>query len=276
MPRIDAHQHFWKFDAIRDNWITDEMSLLRKDFLPQDLKPLLTENSFDGCITIQSDQSENENIFQLTNAEEYDFIKGIVGWVNLRAGDIKEKLSYKTQFKKLKGFRHILQGEKQRDLMLQADFLNGIGALQEFNYTYDILIYPDQLRFIKEFVAQFPEQKFVVDHLAKPYIKDGKIDEWKKEMEDVAEFENVFCKISGYVTEADWHNWKPEDFWSYFDVVVNAFGADRIMFGSDWPVCLLGGNYNEILHVATTYFSAFTKNEQDKFFGNNAIKFYNL
>ena len=176
----------------------------------------------------------------------------------------------------MKGFRHILQGEKQRDLMLQPDFLNGIGALQEFNYTYDILIYPDQLGFIKEFVSRFPEQKFVVDHLAKPYIKDRKIDQWKKEIKDVAEFENVFCKISGYVTEADWHNWKQEDFRPYFDVVVNAFGIDRIMFGSDWPVCLLGGNYTDILNIATTYFSAFTKDEQDKIFGDNAIKFYNL
>lgn len=276
MPRIDSHQHFWKFDPIRDAWITDDMSLLRKDFFPQQLEPILAANGFEGCVTVQSDQSENENAFQLANTDKYDFIKGIVGWVDLRARDIREKLSYNSQFKKLKGFRHILQGEKQRDLMLQPDFLNGIGALQEFNYTYDILIYPDQLGFIKEFVAQFPEQKFVVDHLAKPYIKDGKIDVWKKEVEDVAKFENVFCKISGYVTEADWHNWKQENFWPYFDVVANAFGVDRIMFGSDWPVCLLGGNYSDILEVATTYFSGFTKDDGDKIFGDNAIKFYNL
>ena len=276
MPRIDSHQHFWKFDPIRDAWITDDMSAIRKDFFPLHLQPILAANGFEGCVTVQSDQSENENAFQLANADGYDFIKGIVGWVDLRADNVKEKLSHNSQFKKLKGFRHILQGEKQRDLMLQPDFLNGIGALQEFNYTYDILIYPDQLGFIKEFVAKFPEQKFVIDHLAKPYIKDGKIDEWKKKIEDVAEFENVFCKISGYVTEADWHNWKPGDFRPYFDVVVNAFGVDRIMFGSDWPVCLLGGSYSDILNVATTYFSTFTQNEQDKFFGNNATKFYNL
>ena len=276
MPRIDSHQHFWKFDPVRDAWITDDMSTIRKDFFPQQLQPILAGNGFEGCVTVQSDQSESENAFQLANADRYDFIKGIVGWVDLQADDIRPRLSYYSQFKKLKGFRHILQGEKQRDLMLHPDFLNGIGALHAFNYTYDILIYPDQLRFIKEFVAQFPKQKFVVAHLAKPYIKDRKIDEWKKEMEDVAEFENVFCKVSGYVTEADWHNWKPEDFHPYFDIVVNAFGADRIMFGSDWPVCLLGGNYSDIFHVAATYFSAFTKDEQEKIFGDNAIKFYNL
>ena len=257
MPRIDAHQHFWKFDPIRDTWITDEMSLLRKDFLPQDLKPLLTENGFDGCITVQSDQSENENVFQLANAEKNDFIKGIVGWVDLQAKNIREKLSYYTQFKKLKGFRHILQGEMQRDLMLQPKFLRGINALKEFNYTYDILIYPDQLRFIKQFVAQFPQQKFVIDHLAKPYIKDGKIDDWKKDIQQVAEYKNVFCKISGYTTEADWKNWKKENFIPYFDVVVNSFGTDRILFGSDWPVCLLGGEYNVVVNIAKEYFFMF-------------------
>jgi len=276
MPRIDSHQHFWKFDPIRDAWITDDMLLLRKDFFPQQLEPILAANGFDGCVTVQSDQSENENAFQLANADKHDFIKGIVGWVDLRARDITEKLSYYSQLKKLKGFRHILQGEKQRDLMLQADFLNGVSMLEEFNYTYDILIYPDQLGFIKQFVAQLPQQKFVIDHLAKPYIKDSKVEDWKKDIEEVAAFENVSCKISGYVTEADLKNWKQEDFMPYFDVVVNAFGIDRVMFGSDWPVCLLGGNYKEVLNVSTEYFSSFTKNEQDKVFGNNAIKFYNL
>ena len=276
MPRIDAHQHFWKFDPIRDTWITDEMTLLRKDFLPQDLEPLLTKNGFDGCMTIQSDQSEDENIFQSANAEEYDFIKGVVGWVDLQAENIREKLSYYTRFKKLKGFRHILQGEMQRDLMLQPKFLRGIDALKEFNYTYDILIYPDQLHFIKQFVAQFPQQKFVIDHLAKPYIKDRKIEDWKKDIEQVAEYKNVFCKISGYTTEADWKNWKKENFIPYFDVLVNSFGTDRILFGSDWPVCLLGGEYNVVVNIAKEYFLCFTLNEQDKVFGNNAIKFYNL
>lgn len=274
--KIDAHQHFWKFDPIRDNWITDEMSVIRKDFLPQHLEPLLKQNDFDGCVTIQSDQSENENLFQLANAEKYDFIKGIVGWVDLQAEDVKERLAYYKQFEKVKGFRHILQGEPQRNLMLQPQFLRGIKALQEFNYTYDILIYPDQLGFTKQFVAQFSEQKFVIDHLAKPYIKDKKIDRWKKDIQQVAQYENVYCKISGYITEADLKNWKKEDFIPYFDIVVAAFGIDRIMFGSDWPVCLVGVEYIEVVNVIKDYFSSYTKNEQDKFFGNNAIKFYNL
>ncbi len=274
--RIDAHQHFWKFDPIRDSWITDEMALLKKDFLPKHLQPLLIENNFDGCVTIQSDESENENIFQLNHAEKYDFIKGVVGWIDLRANNIEEKLSYYERYKKLKGFRNILQHKKKRNTMLDPEFLKGIGAMQSFNYTYDILIFPDQLKFIKQLVAQFPNQKFVIDHLAKPNIKNKKIDEWKKDIEQVAVLENVYCKISGYTTEADLQHWKQEDFIPYFDVIVNAFGVERILFGSDWPVCLLGGNYNVAVNIAKKYFSSFSKNEQHKIFGNNAIEFYNL
>jgi L-fucono-1,5-lactonase len=276
MARIDSHQHFWKYDPIRDSWITDEMSLLRKDYLPSQFGLLLQQNGFDGCITVQAEQAEIENVFLLANAKRNSFIKGIVGWVDFQAKNVSQKLSYYTQFKKLKGFRHILQGEAQRNLMLKTEFLRGIKALQEYDYTYDILIYPDQLKFTKEFVGQFPKQKFVIDHLAKPYIKSKKIKEWKKDITQVAEYENVSCKISGYVTEADLKNWKKEDFTPYFDIAVNAFGPDRILFGSDWPVCLLGGGFKEVLNVAKEYFSSFTQNEQDKFFGSNAIKFYNL
>lgn len=276
MPRIDAHQHFWKFDPIRDSWIPDEMSMLRKDFLPAQIAPLLKQNNFDGCITVQAEQAEIENVFQLANAKKNDFIKGVVGWVDLQAKNIRQKLSYYTQFKKLKGFRHILQGEVQRDFMLKPEFIRGIKALKEFNYTYDILIYADQLKFIKQFVAPFPKQKFVIDHLAKPYIKSKKINDWKKEIQQVAQHENVHCKISGFITETDMKNWKEEDFIPYFDVVTESFGINRIMFGSDWPVCLGGADYKTVVSIVKKYFSSFTQNEQDKFFGNNAIKFYNL
>lgn len=276
MPRIDTHQHFWKFDRVRDTWITDEMFVIRKDFLPQQLAPLLQQNGFDGCITVQSDQSETENTFQLENAKENNFIKGIVGWVDLQAKNIGQQLSYYAQFKKLKGFRHILQGEAQRDFMLRPQFLRGIKALLEYNYTYDILIFPDQLKFVKQFVARFPDQKFVIDHLAKPYIKSKKIDGWKKDIEQVAKHENVYCKISGFITEADMKQWKEEDFIPYFDVVAESFSINRIMFGSDWPVCLAGADYSTVVNITKKYFSSFTKNEQDKFFGDNAIKFYNL
>jgi L-fuconolactonase len=274
--KIDAHQHFWYFDPIKDSWMTNEMSVIKKDFIPQDLQPVLGENGFDGCVLVQVDQSENENDFLLELAVKNDFIKGVIGWVDLQAEKLNERLAYYQQFKKLKGFRHILQGEKDRAYMLKPEFIRGISVLTQFNYTYDILIFPDQLQYTEKFVESFPEQKFVIDHLAKPYIKDKKIDGWKGDIQQLAQYENVFCKISGMVTEASWQSWEENDFMPYIDVVVNTFGTDRVMFGSDWPVCLLAATYNEVVHIVKNYFSSFTENEQDKVFGQNAIKFYNL
>ena len=276
MKRIDAHQHFWKFDPVRDSWITDDMAVIQRDFSPEDLKPLLMENGIDGCVVVQSDQSEAENTFQLANAEKHDFIKGVVGWVDLWAEDIDEKLGALQQFPRLKGFRYVLQGAKDRAIMLQPAFKRGIGKLNSFGYTYDILIFPDQLKHTKEFVATFPDQPFVVDHLAKPGIKDGKIKKWERDMKAVAAHENVYCKISGMVTEADWQNWKKEDFRPYLDVIVETFGTKRIMFGSDWPVCLVAASYQEMMGIVKDYFSSFSAHEQELFFGGNASSFYKL
>jgi L-fuconolactonase len=273
---IDSHQHFWQFDPVRDSWINEEMKVIQRDFLPQDLRPILKANGFEGCITVQSDQSEAENDFQLTNADQHDFIKGVVGWVDLQAENIEDRLAYYSGFKKMKGFRHVLQGEPQRDFMLRPAFMNGISLLKKYNFTYDILIFPDQLPYTKEFVAAFPDQKFVIDHIAKPYIKDKKIDQWKKDVAAVAQFENVYCKVSGMVTEADWKEWKKEDFTPYLNVVVEAFGTKRLMYGSDWPVCLVAAPYENMLGIVKNYFSSFSEEEQLLFFGGNARQFYNL
>jgi L-fuconolactonase len=276
MPRIDSHQHFWRFDPVRDSWINEEMLVIKKDFLPADLLRHLQDNNFDGSVVVQSDQSEEENSFQLSNAEQHDFVKGVVGWVDLQADNIEERLAYYSSFKKMKGFRHVLQGESQRDLMLSPKFMNGISKLEKSGFTYDILIFQDQLQFIPEFVAAFPNQKFVIDHIAKPNIKEKDIKEWKKGIEVVAKYENVFCKISGMLTEADWQNWKQEDFTVYLDIVVKAFGTKRIMYGSDWPVCLLAADYDKQLDIVKNYFSSFSQQEQQLFFGDNATQFYNL
>ncbi len=276
MPRIDAHQHFWKYNPVRDSWITDEMRVIRKDFLPGDLAPLLKQNDLDGCVVVQSDQSEEENVFQLNNANGHGFIKGVVGWVDLRAADVEERLAYYSSFKKMKGFRHVLQAERQRDLMLAPGFMNGISKLKQFGFTYDILIFPDQLQYIPPFVTAFQDQKFVLDHIAKPNIRDNKMEEWKKDIEAIARYENVYCKISGMVNEADWYNWNPEDLAPYIDVVVHAFGVKRIMYGSDWPVCLVAGSYKNIIGIVKNYFSSYSNDEQELFFGENATRFYNL
>ncbi|MDB5115474.1 MAG: amidohydrolase [Mucilaginibacter sp.] len=276
MPRIDSHQHFWKYDPVQHAWINNDMEIIQADFLPDDLEPILQEYGFNGCVTVQVDQTEEENTILLDHAAKYDFIKGVVGWVDLKAENIEERLAYYKQFKKLKGFRHILQSEADRAYMLGADFKRGISKLKQFGYTYDILIYTDQIAYANEFAAAFPDQPFVVDHIAKPKIKDKEIAGWEKDMRAIAKNENVLCKVSGMVTEADWKAWKPEDFTPYLDVVFEAFGTDRVMYGSDWPVCRVAATYGEMLAIAENYVSKLSKQEQDKFWGGNAVKFYGL
>ena len=274
--RIDAHQHFWKFDPVKDSWITDDMSVLRSDFLPHDLQPVLQQNNIDACIAVQADQSDNETKFLLDLAEQNPFIKGVVGWIDLKAKDIDERLDDLKLHKLLKGFRHILQGEKDRAFMLNPDFMLGIKVLGKYGFTYDVLIYPDQLSYIPKFVGAFPGQKFILDHLAKPNIKNQDLSQWKKDLKAVAQYKNVYCKVSGMVTEADWMNWQPKDFTPYLNIVVEAFGTDRLLFGSDWPVCLVAAQYNQVLNLVKSYFSSFSQDEQNAIFGLNAVKFYNL
>ncbi len=276
MKIIDSHQHFWKFDPVRDSWIDDSMKVIQKDFLPADLEIILKENGIDGSVVVQSDQSENENEFQLKNADQHDFIKGVVGWVDLQSADIEDKLDYYQQFKKLKGFRHVLQGETQRDFMLQSKFQRGVGLLHKYGFTYDLLILPDQLKYATQLAATFPQQLFVLDHIAKPFIKNKEINKWKKDIATLALYKNVYCKISGMITEADWKSWTSDDFKPYLDVVVNAFGSERIMFGSDWPVCLVAASYKKMKDIVDDYFSHFSQSEQEAFFGQTAIRFYNL
>jgi L-fuconolactonase len=276
MLRIDSHQHFWKYDPVRYDWIDDSMSVIQKDFLPEDLAPILEANDFDGCITVQSHQSEQENEFQLANADKHSFIKGVVGWIDLQSPTIEERLDYYQQFEKLKGFRHILQGESQRDFMLRPDFLKGISLLKKYGYTYDVLILPDQLKYTAEFVSLFPDQRFVIDHIAKPNIKQKELNSWQKDIEAVSKFENVYCKVSGMVTEADWQNWQPADFNNYLEVVTNSFGTKRLIYGSDWPVCKIAADYGQVVDIVKNYFSAFSQTEQQAFFGGNAIEFYNI
>jgi L-fuconolactonase len=276
MQKIDAHQHFWKFDPVRDEWITEEMNVLRQDFLPGKLLPLLTQHGFDGCVAVQADQSEEETDFLLSLASEFSFIKGVVGWIDLRNNGLESKLEGYRNRQKLKGFRHILQGETRRDAMLDPGFKKGISLLETFGFTYDILIYPDQLPFICKFVSSFPQQKFVIDHLAKPAHDPALAQQWKTGMKELGKLENVYCKISGLVTEGAAGKKNLDDVRPYIDTVVNSFGTGRIMFGSDWPVCLLQASYTEVIQLVQDYFSSFSHAEQESFFGGNAIEFYNL
>ena len=276
MLRIDSHQHFWKYDPLRHSWINEDMVVLKRDFLPKDLAPILNLHDFDGCIVVQADQAEQENEFLLNLAGRNDFIKGIVGWVDLRSPDLEGRLEYYQQFPKMKGFRHVLQDEEQRDLMLTKNFMNGINSLSNVGFTYDILIHEDQLIYAEKLVAANPDQRFVIDHIAKPRIRDKKVDLWKNNIIAIAKHNNVYCKLSGMVTEADWRNWKPEDFHPYLETVINAFGMDRVMYGSDWPVCNLVCSYEEMLKVLIQYFSQYSEEDNMKIFGGNATKFYQI
>jgi L-fuconolactonase len=276
MKKIDSHQHFWKYHPVKDAWITDDMKVIKRDFLPEDLEPLLQEKDIDGCIAVQADQSEAETHFLLELAQNYDFVKGVVGWVDFRSPDLKSRLDYFSQFKKLKGFRHIVQAELEDDFLLNADFCNGIAQLEQHNFTYDILILPKHLPYALEFVKRFPNQKFVIDHLAKPNFKQNDFSDWEKGIIAIAKCENVYCKVSGLVTEADWNNWNEADFSSCLDVVTVSFGIDRLMFGSDWPVCLLAANYSQTLEIVEHYFSKFSETDQEKIWSGNSRVFYNL
>ncbi len=273
---IDSHQHFWQYNAQTHDWINDEMSVIQRDFLPSDLEPILKRNNIDGCIAVQADQSEAETDFLLDLAEKNSFIKGVVGWVDLLADDVYESLERYAEFEKVKGFRHVVQGESDSDFMLRPKFKNGITELGAYDFTYDILIYHFQLEQAINLVKLFPEQKFVVDHIAKPDIKSGEYAEWQINIKKLALHQNVYCKVSGMVTECEWQGWKTSDFKIYLDTVVKAFGTDRLMYGSDWPVCLVAGNYEEQLNIVQEYFSSFSTLEKKKIMGGNAIKFYGL
>lgn len=273
---IDSHQHFWKYDPVRDGWITDEMSRLKRDFLPEEFEQECKPNGVDGSIAVQVDQSENETLFLLDLAERNEKIVGVVGWVDLRSPGVEERLPFFSQRKKLRGFRHIAQGEPDDQFLVGRDFARGISLLRDFGFTYDILIYPKQLPAAIELASRFPEQRFVVDHLAKPPIKAGGREPWASYIRTLAQNKNVFCKVSGLVTEADWVHWKPEELRPYLDVVFEAFGPERLMFGSDWPVCSLAASYQQVKELIWSYVEIHAPQQKENIFGGNAIRFYGL
>ena len=276
MKIIDTHQHFWNYDPQRHDWINEAMQKIRKNFLPEDLAPILKENKVEGCISVQVDQTLEETDFLLSLAKQNDFIKGVIGWVDLRSSDLEATLSHYKDSIALKGFRHIIQGEAA-GFMLQPKLIAGLNKLPAYGYTYDLLIYAHQLKEANELIKQLsPDLPIVIDHIAKPDIKNNEIAEWKKGITALAQYPNVYCKISGMVTEAHWENWTMATLQPYLDTVVAAFGPNRILFGTDWPVCLVASTYSTWLHGIQNYFNTFSIAEQENIFANNAIKFYKL
>lgn len=272
---IDAHQHFWKFNPVRDTWISEEMQVLRKDFLPDDLQPVLERNGIDGCVAVQAGQSEEETYFLLRLAEAHDFIRGVVGWVDLRSPAVEDRLANFSQYGKLKGFRHIVQAEPE-GFMLQPEFQRGIEKLRRYNFTYDLLVYPNQLPDAISLVRKFPDQKFVLDHMGKPNIKQGVLYPWNEHIRTLARFDNVYCKVSGLVTEANHQTWSEEAMVPYLNAVFDAFGSYRLLFGSDWPVCLLAADYRKVKDLVGNYLKDRRFAQESEVWYQNAIDFYDL
>ena len=273
---IDSHQHFWNYEPEKHLWIDDEMSVIRRDFLSDDLQKVFAENGVDACVAVQADQTTEETNFLISIAENNNFIKGVVGWVNLRSESIEEDLLKYKKYDVVKGFRHVVQGEQDHNFMLRPEFLRGIELLGKYDLCYDILIFPHQLGAALELVKKFPNQKFVIDHIAKPYIKDGFFEGWAVMMREIAKHQNVYCKISGMITEAGYKTWTTEQVHPYMKLVLESFGAGRVMYGSDWPVCLVAGNYSMVKALVTDFITDLSQEEQNAIMGKNAAKFYNL
>src|SRR5262245_31679191 len=276
MMHIDSHQHFWKYDAEEYGWIDDSMRSLRRNFMPQDLELELERNGFDGCVAVQARQTLQETRWLLELANRHPFIRAVVGWVDLRSPELRLQLESLCGNSKLTGIRHIVQSEPDDRFLMRSEFLAGIAMLEEFNLTYDILIYTQHLQVAAEFVAGFERQRFVRDHLAKPNRRGRARDVSSRGIRELAKFQNVYCKLSGQVTEADRDNWAKEDFIPYLDVAFEWFGAARLMIGSDWPVCTVAGNYSRVVDVVKNYLCKFPSETREAVLGTTAREVYRL
>lgn len=274
--RIDAHQHFWKYIQVEYPWISDSMKALRKDFLPDDLLKHLKQVNFDGSIAVQARQSIEETRWLLELAGKYDFIKGVIGWVDLCSGEAESQLKEFVSRPKFSGVRHVLQDEADNTFMLQDSFLKGIRLLKKYKLVYELLIFPRHLPYAARLVKQFPDQQFVLDHIAKPLIKDRILSPWKEGIKQLALYNNVSCKLSGMVTEASWQGWTKDYFAPYLDVIFDTFGPSRLMIGSDWPVCTLASDYEVTMQIIIDYIACKSEGDCDLIMGRNAERIYNL
>jgi L-fuconolactonase len=274
--KLDSHQHFWSYNSNEYGWISNDMEILQKDYLPDQLKAELSSIGFDGSVAVQARQSLEETQWLLDLAQQNSFIKGVIGWVDLCSPDVEKQLFQFSGNPKLVGIRHVIHDEPDDDFILMKSFLRGISYLKKFGLTYDILIFPRHLSNTIRFVSQFPEQIFILDHIAKPSIKDKKMSPWKEDIEKLARFRNVYCKLSGMVTEANIKDWKQEELIPYLDIVFDAFDINRLIIGSDWPVCKIAGSYKQIMHVVLDYIKTFSDQDKKKILGENAVKAYDL
>jgi L-fuconolactonase len=274
--KIDSHQHFWRYRPETHGWIDERMGVLKRDYLPEDLAPLLRAQGFDGCVAVQAAQTLDETHFLLDLSDHHAFIRAVVGWVDLRSPDVEWQLADLARHPRFKGVRHIVQSEPDDRFLVREDVLRGLAVLEPFGLAYDILIYARQLPAAIELARRLPRQRFVLDHIAKPEIAAGRVSPWKEQVRELAASPNASCKLSGMVTEAAWKGWTAADFRPYLDVVFEAFGPDRLMIGSDWPVCLLAGDYGTVMGLVEDYMAGRPAAEREKVLGGNAARFYRI
>jgi L-fuconolactonase len=270
---IDSHQHFWRYDAAEYGWIDDSMRALRRDFLPEDLQPILSANGVEGTIAVQARQSDAETEWLIELANEHPVIRGVVGWIDLQAADVEQQLERVGNESCVVGIRHVVQAEA--DGFLDRDvFRRGIAALERYDLVYDILIYARQMAEAVRFAAAFPRQRMVLDHLGKPDVRSGERDGWRRQLADLAALPHVWCKLSGLVTEADWHSWTPAQLRPYVDGALEAFGPNRVMFGSDWPVCTVAASYEQVVALVREAIAEYSADEQAQIMGRTAEDVY--
>ena len=274
--RIDAHQHFWRYRRETHGWISDAMAVLKRDFLPSELEPLLRAQGFDGCVAVQAAQTLEETRFLLELAERHPFVRAVVGYVDLVSPDLEHQLESLARHPRLRGVRHIAQDEPDERWLARPDVVRGIGVLRRHGLSYDILVHARQLPAAVELVRQLPDQPFVLDHLGKPEVRSGRLEPWRSEVRRLAAQGTVSCKLSGLVTEADWAGWAAGDFRPYLEVALEAFGPGRLMIGSDWPVCLLAGDYARVVGLARDFVGSLSADEQAAILGANALRFYGV
>lgn len=273
--RIDAHLHFWRYNVPEYSWIDDSMAALRRDFIPEDAAGEMRAAGIDACVVVQTRQTLEETRWLLALARQHPFIAGVVGWVDLRAADLDAHLEALTTNPKLVGIRHIVQAEPD-DFLLGDTFRRGVARLARHGLGYDILVYARQLRAAIDFAGALPDQRLVLDHLGKPDIRTGAFDGWRRDLDRLAALPNVYAKLSGLVTEADWRHWTVEDLHRYINAALDSFGPERLMIGSDWPVCTVAGEYRDVLDVVRTAIAGRTQAERDAVLGGTAQRFWNL
>jgi L-fuconolactonase len=273
---LDSHQHFWSYSEREYDWIDERMSAIRRDFAPEDLEPILHRNGFTGSVAVQVRQSLEETNYLLRLADAHDFIRGVVGWVDLGSPGARGDLERLRQHPRFRGVRHVVQAEPDDRFLLREDFLRGVELLRELHLTYDILVYHRHLPVVVDFVARFPDNRLVLDHIGKPAIAKGELEPWATSIRKLGKFENLYCKVSGMVTEADWTGWKRSDFRLYLEIVLESFGPRRLLFGSDWPVATLAASYEEVVAIVADFIDPLASSEKDAVLGGNAADFYRL